>query len=86
MVLIAKSQTEREVAAELGLSYHTIHQHVRTIYKKLGVSNRVEMVSKFLGEQKALNRTVELLMPIAMSYCPGCGCHLAAVTTPARAS
>ena len=86
MERIVTGQTERAVAKQLGLSYHTIHQHVRAIYKKLGLKNRVEAVNKFLGEQNALSRTMEPVPAPVVSYCPGCGCHLALVTAALRAS
>ena len=83
MERIVTGQTEREVAKQLGLSYHTIHEHVRKAYAKLGLKNRVEAVNRFLGEQ---SRTVEPEAAPVVSYCPGCGCHLAAVTAAMRAS
>jgi DNA-binding NarL/FixJ family response regulator len=36
--------TAREVAVELGISWHTVRTHIRNIYEKVGVSNRVELV------------------------------------------
>ncbi len=43
--LLADSQSEKEVAAELGLSPHTIHGHVKQIYRQLGISSRSELVA-----------------------------------------
>ena len=86
MERIVTGQTERAVAEQLGLSYHTIHEHVRKAYAKLGLKNRVAAVNRFLGEQNALSRTVEPVPAPVVSYCPGCGCHLAPVTAAMRAS
>lgn len=36
--------TAREVAAELRLSPHTVRAHIRNVYAKLGVANRIELV------------------------------------------
>lgn len=36
--------TVREIAGEIGISVHTAKTHVKNIYGKLGVSNRVEFV------------------------------------------
>lgn len=36
--------TAREIAGDLGLSFHTVRTHIRNIYEKLGVANRVELV------------------------------------------
>jgi len=42
--------TEREVGDELGRSRHTVHVHVKSIYRKLGVYSRRELIQKFTGE------------------------------------
>jgi LuxR family maltose regulon positive regulatory protein len=44
--LIAEGLTNREIAARLYLSLHTIKAHTRNIYGKLGVSNRTQASSK----------------------------------------
>lgn len=40
----------REIAERLSLSENTVHVHVRSILRKLGVRNRVEAVSRYRGE------------------------------------
>lgn len=40
--------TEAQTAHRLNRSRHTVHVHVKSIYRKLGVNSRVEMV-KFVG-------------------------------------
>ena len=46
MGLIATGATNREIAARLYLSPHTVKEHTSTIYRKLGVRNRAEAVKK----------------------------------------
>ena len=38
--LVAKGKSNREIAAELVISEHTVARHVQNIYAKLGVSSR----------------------------------------------
>lgn len=51
--LIAKGMRDREIAAALTLSEHTVHRHVSNIYAKLGCSSRAAAVAK-AGELKLL--------------------------------
>ena len=44
--LIAHGATNRETAATLHLSPHTVKDHTRAIYRKLGVRNRAEAVRR----------------------------------------
>jgi predicted ATPase/DNA-binding SARP family transcriptional activator/DNA-binding CsgD family transcriptional regulator len=41
--LIAQDRTNRQIAAELGMSPETVRVHVRSIFKKLGVASRREI-------------------------------------------
>jgi DNA-binding NarL/FixJ family response regulator len=43
---IASGATNREIAAELFLSPHTVKEHTSSLYRKLGVRNRAEAVQK----------------------------------------
>lgn len=40
---ILTGKTNREIGAELGISEETVKRHIRNIYDKLGVSNRMEL-------------------------------------------
>ncbi|HEX3359054.1 MAG TPA: helix-turn-helix transcriptional regulator [Tepidisphaeraceae bacterium] len=40
---------EKQVAAKLGLSRHTVHEYVKMIYSQLGVSSRSELLSQWVG-------------------------------------
>jgi LuxR family maltose regulon positive regulatory protein len=42
--LLRGSLSEREIGQELFVSYNTIHSHMRSIYRKLGVSTRAEAI------------------------------------------
>ncbi len=44
--LLATGKTLAKVADILGCSYHTIHHHARTIYRKLEVHNRSELAAR----------------------------------------
>ena len=44
--LLSGPLTEREIARELFLSFNTVHTHVKSIYRKLGVSSRAEAVAR----------------------------------------
>ena len=43
-------QAEKQVAAELGQSYHTTHKYVVDIYRKFGVNNRPALMALWLGK------------------------------------
>jgi LuxR family transcriptional regulator, maltose regulon positive regulatory protein len=38
--------SEREIGQELFLSFNTVHSHVKSIYRKLGVSSRSAAVAR----------------------------------------
>jgi two-component system response regulator DesR len=44
--LIARGSTNREIAAALHLSPHTIHEHTSSLYRKLGARNRADAVQR----------------------------------------
>ncbi len=46
--LVAEGLTNREVGARLFLSRHTVDFHLRQIYRKLGISSRVELTGMVL--------------------------------------
>jgi len=47
--LVSEGLTNREVAARLGLSEHTVSNYLFKIYEKLGISSRVEFVLYVCG-------------------------------------
>ena len=40
--LIAEGKANKEIAYDLDISYHTVVNHIRHIFKKLGVQSRTE--------------------------------------------
>jgi pSer/pThr/pTyr-binding forkhead associated (FHA) protein len=51
--LLLQGASEKEAAAELGLSYHTVHTHVKEIHRELGVRSRGELMALCLSEAGA---------------------------------
>jgi len=47
---LLSGDSEKEVAAKLNLSQHTVHIHVKNLYKRLGVCSRGELMAKCLGK------------------------------------
>ena len=54
LALIASGQTNREIAAHLFLSPHTVKEHASSLYRKLGVKNRAEAARR--AERLGLTR------------------------------
>ncbi len=50
--LLAKGYLYKEVADSMGVTYATIHTHIRHIYEKLQVRSRTEAVVKHLGQSR----------------------------------
>ncbi|WP_292992482.1 helix-turn-helix transcriptional regulator [Nitrosomonas sp.] len=45
-ILVYQGNSAREIAEEIKLSYHTVRNHIKSIYSKLGVSTRSELLSR----------------------------------------
>ena len=44
--LLLEGLSEKEIATRLVLSRHTVHNHIRGIYRSMGVSSRYELFAK----------------------------------------
>jgi LuxR family transcriptional regulator, maltose regulon positive regulatory protein len=49
--LLTGGRSEREIGRELYLSFNTVHSHVKSIYRKLGVSSRSEAIARARDER-----------------------------------
>ena len=52
--LVAEGLTNREVASRLFISAHTVDFHLRQIYRKLGISSRVELTRRIVDQQHSV--------------------------------
>lgn len=50
--LVAEGMTNRTIAERLGVSVHTVSNHLFRIYEKLGISSRVELVLYVLQQRQ----------------------------------
>jgi DNA-binding NarL/FixJ family response regulator len=53
---LAKGYLYKEIADMMGVSYATVHTHIRHIYEKLHVRSRTEAVAKHLSKTRSLPR------------------------------
>jgi len=44
MSLMSRGKTDKAIAAELGISPHTVNNHIRRVYQRLRVNCRVQAV------------------------------------------
>ena len=49
--LMSQGSTDKKIAADLNLSYHTVKVHARNIYEKLHIHSRAEAVMKFASDK-----------------------------------
>ena len=49
--LMSEGSTDKKIAANLDLSYHTVKVHARNIYEKLHIHSRAEAVMKFAADK-----------------------------------
>ncbi len=51
LALLAAGLSEKQAAAELGLSGHTVHDYVKALHKRLGVASRGELLARALARR-----------------------------------
>jgi DNA-binding CsgD family transcriptional regulator len=49
LVELVSGASVREIAERIGRSPHTVHDHVKSLHRKLNASSRGELVSRYLG-------------------------------------
>ncbi|KIC90522.1 response regulator transcription factor [Flavihumibacter sp. ZG627] len=49
--LLSKGLLYKEIAQQLGISFHTVRQHICKIYEKLHVQNKTEAINKVYGNR-----------------------------------
>ncbi len=64
VVLVSEGLSNREIACKLGLSEHTVKNHLFRVFEKLGISSRVELVAYALNSSK---RVAEVVLPAALA-------------------
>jgi DNA-binding CsgD family transcriptional regulator len=47
--LLLQGKSEIEIADSLGRSRHTVHDHIKAIYRRLGVTTRVQLLLLFIS-------------------------------------
>jgi hypothetical protein len=53
-------RSEKEIAAQLGLSVHTVHHYMKLLYVCFGVQTRAELMARFMPPLKG-QQLVELM-------------------------
>jgi DNA-binding CsgD family transcriptional regulator len=46
---LLKGQPEKQIASDLGISPHTVHDYVKVLYRKYGVNSRAELLALVLA-------------------------------------
>jgi hypothetical protein len=52
LAALARGLSEKQVAAELGLSQHTVHDYVKELHRRLRVQSRGELLARYLGGER----------------------------------
>ena len=50
--LLARGDTYKEISSSLGISYATVHNHIRRMYEKLHVNSRAQAVNKLRAKSR----------------------------------
>jgi DNA-binding CsgD family transcriptional regulator len=56
LTFLLRGARRKEIAAELGLSQHTVNEYVKSLYKRLGVSGLPELYFRFASDAPAEER------------------------------
>ena len=63
LLLIARGNSNKEIAYELGISYHTVVNHVRNLFEKLEVHNRTEATRIALRNRESVAGPLGMGLP-----------------------
>ncbi|MEJ7626391.1 MAG: LuxR C-terminal-related transcriptional regulator [Ferruginibacter sp.] len=55
---LSKGLYYKEIAVKIFISKETVKKHVKSIYRKMGVRNRVEATMKYVAQEKVLNESL----------------------------
>jgi len=56
--LVASGHSNRQIAERLVISEQTVKNHVQSIFRKLAISNRVELTIRFQRVKSGRRRTI----------------------------
>ncbi|PYX96991.1 MAG: hypothetical protein DMG64_19335 [Acidobacteria bacterium] len=57
--LVASGHSNRQIAERLVISEQTVKNHVQSIFRKLAISNRVELTIRFQRVKSGRRRTID---------------------------
>lgn len=60
---LALGKSVKEIASDLARSPHTVHDHVKSLHRKLNASSRGELIARALGHLASTGRTVQTHQP-----------------------
>jgi DNA-binding NarL/FixJ family response regulator len=63
LALLARGFLYKEIAEKMGVTYATVHTHIRHIYEKLHVRSRTEAVAMHLGHPLSTHEAAETKRP-----------------------
>lgn len=46
---LLRGRTEKEVAAHLGISHHTVHDYCKRVYRRFGVTSHLDLMARVLS-------------------------------------
>ncbi|MGB5162942.1 MAG: LuxR C-terminal-related transcriptional regulator [Thermoanaerobaculia bacterium] len=56
---LLNKRTEKGIAREIGISRHTVHSHIKRLYRKLNVTSRSAAISRVFEEYLRLEQSQE---------------------------
>lgn len=69
LALLLEGKREKEVASELALSPSTVHEYVRALYRRFGVSSRAELSAHFLDHARLAGPPARLRLAAGNGLC-----------------